>query len=254
MTSDIGLRHGSTWLEAVQHSQPGSRRCISCSSTREARSSPTLPWAYHWEILGYLGRPCASQGDRGSKNLSKLGLKHNFAKSTRVYPFTASQGQTKGTNGAKFAVFFFFFFFADFCRFSLFLGITAFRRRGKPQETAEVRRKPRARLGKSPKPPDLLLLAFLDFLAFLLFKEFLAILSACPFFPKDLRGSASIRNPLFIWWFSLPLLQKGKEKKIRGDGLKKRSRQFATNVTTIYDILGHFATFYDNFRLFVPLT
>ena len=35
---------------------------------------------------------------------------------------------------------------------------------------------------------------------------------------------------------------------------KKTSRQFTTNVTTICDILRQFATFYDNFRLFVPLT
>ena len=38
-----------------------------------------------------------------------------------------------------------------------------------------------------------------------------------------------------------------------GDG-KKMSRQFATNVTTIYDMSRQFATFYDNFRLFIPLT
>ena len=35
---------------------------------------------------------------------------------------------------------------------------------------------------------------------------------------------------------------------------KKASRQFATNVTTIYDMSRQFATFYDNFRLFIPLT
>ena len=44
----------------------------------------------------------------------------------------------------------------------------------------------------------------------------------------------------------------------KGDGGKgtgqKASRQFARNVTTTYDILRQFATFYDNFRLFVPLT
>ena len=39
----------------------------------------------------------------------------------------------------------------------------------------------------------------------------------------------------------------------RGTG-KKMSRQFATNVTTIYDMSRQFATFYDNFRLFIPLT
>ena len=44
--------------------------------------------------------------------------------------------------------------------------------------------------------------------------------------------------------------QKGRRE---GDG-KKMSRQFATNVTTIYDILRQLATSYDNYRLFVPLT
>ena len=46
----------------------------------------------------------------------------------------------KGTNGAKFTVF--LQIFADFCRFSLFLGITAFRRRRFSQTTADFRRKP----------------------------------------------------------------------------------------------------------------
>ena len=44
----------------------------------------------------------------------------------------------------------------------------------------------------------------------------------------------------------------------KGDGgkgtEKKMSRQFATNVTTVYDMSRQFATFYDNFRLFIPLT
>ena len=43
-------------------------------------------------------------------------------------------------------------------------------------------------------------------------------------------------------------------RKPKGDGGKgtgkKMSRQFATNVTTIYDILRQLATFYDNFHLF----
>ena len=46
---------------------------------------------------------------------------------------------------------------------------------------------------------------------------------------------------------------KTKRERREGDG-KKTSRQFATNVTTIYEILRQIATFYDNFRLFVPLT
>ena len=45
-----------------------------------------------------------------------------------------------------------------------------------------------------------------------------------------------------------------KQKGTAGRGReKKKSRQFATSVTTIYDILRRFATFYDNFRLFVPI-
>ena len=44
----------------------------------------------------------------------------------------------------------------------------------------------------------------------------------------------------------------------KGDGGKgtgkKMSRQFATNVTTIYDMSRQFATFYDNFRLFISLS
>ena len=49
--------------------------------------------------------------------------------------------------------------------------------------------------------PNLPFLAFLDFLAFFLFEEFLAILSVFPFFPKDFRGSASIRNPCLFGGF-----------------------------------------------------
>ena len=43
--------------------------------------------------------------------------------------------------------------------------------------------------------PDLLFLAFWDFLAFLLFEEFLAFLSVFPFFSKDFRGSEERDNP-----------------------------------------------------------
>ena len=51
--------------------------------------------------------------------------------------------------------------------------------------------------------PNLLFLAFLDFLAvFFLFKEFLAILSVLPFFPKDFRGSASTGNPCLFGGFA----------------------------------------------------
>ena len=52
---------------------------------------------------------------------------------------TNSKGQTEPNSQ------FFLQIFTDFCRFSLFLGITAFRKRRfsqKPQETADFRRKP----------------------------------------------------------------------------------------------------------------
>ena len=39
-------------------------------------------------------------------------------------------------------------------------------------------------------------------------------LSVFPFFPKDFRGSASVRNPCFFGGFPCRF-QKGKEKKIR---------------------------------------
>ena len=72
----------------------------------------------------------------------------------------------------------------------------------------------RARAGESPNRlllyPDLLFLAFWDFLAFLFFKEFLAFLSVFHFFSKDLRGSEEME---LFWWFSFS--RKSKEKKIR---------------------------------------
>ena len=43
--------------------------------------------------------------------------------------------------------------------------------------------------------PDLLFLASFNFLAFSLFKEFLVFWGVLPFFPKDFRGSARIKNP-----------------------------------------------------------
>ena len=46
---------------------------------------------------------------------------------------------------------------------------------------------------------------------------------------------------------------KTKSGRREGDG-KKTSRQFATNVNTLYDIFTTFCDIYDNFRLFVPLT
>ena len=47
---------------------------------------------------------------------------------------------------------------------------------------------------------------------------------------------------------------KTKRGRREGDGKKYVTTIFPTNVMTIYDILRQFATFYDNFRLFVPLT
>ena len=45
------------------------------------------------------------------------------------------------------------------------------------------------------------------------------------------------------------------QKVTAGRGRQKKvSRQFATNVTTIYDILREFVTFDDNIRLCVPMT
>ena len=63
--------------------------------------------------------------------------------------------------------------------------------------------------------PHLLFLAFSDFLAFFFsffFKEFHAILSVFPFFPKDFRGSASIGNARFFWWFSLPFSKRARKE------------------------------------------
>ena len=70
-----------------------------------------------------------------------------------------------------------------------------------------------------PKKPWSSFPCFLDFLAFLLSKEFLAFSCVLPFFPKDFRGSASIKKSLLFWWFSLPF-PKSKEKKIREDHAK----------------------------------
>ena len=65
--------------------------------------------------------------------------------------------------------------------------------------------------------PNLLFLAFLVFLACFLFKEFLAILSVFPFFPKDFRGLAGRRNPCLFGGFPccFPKRQ-GKEDQGRG--------------------------------------
>ena len=67
---------------------------------------------------------------------------------------------------------------------------------------------------------------------------------SCASFPKKMR-----------WDGQTAYYHRRKPKEDGGKGTaKKTSRQFATNVTTIYNILWQFATFYDNFRLFVPLS
>ena len=54
---------------------------------------------------------------------------------------------------------------------------------------------------KFPHHPDLLFLAFLEFLAFFSCKEFLAFSGVFPFFPKDFGGSPAKKNPWFFGGF-----------------------------------------------------
>ena len=61
--------------------------------------------------------------------------------------------------------------------------------------------------------PDLLFLAFCDFLAFLLFKELPAFLSVFPSFSKSFRGSEETDNPCFFGGFSLPLPEKARKRR-----------------------------------------
>ena len=49
--------------------------------------------------------------------------------------------------------------------------------------------------------PNLLFLAFLDFLAFFFREEFLAFLSVFPFFPRNFKGSKERKNPCFFGGF-----------------------------------------------------
>ena len=54
---------------------------------------------------------------------------------------------------------------------------------------------------------------------------------------------------------AIALYSANTKKGTAGSGRQKqKSRRFATNVTTIYEIIRQLATFYDNFRLIVPLT
>ena len=65
-----------------------------------------------------------------------------------------------------------------------------------------------------------------------------------------------VNNVVFdsvLTFFSTFFSAKTKRGRREGDG-KKKSRQFATNVTTIYDMSRQLATFCDNFRLLIPLT
>ena len=55
---------------------------------------------------------------------------------------------------------------------------------------------------RAPPPfPNLLFLAFLDFLAFFFCKESLAFLLVFPFFPRNFRGSEERKNPCFFGGF-----------------------------------------------------
>ena len=60
--------------------------------------------------------------------------------------------------------------------------------------------------------PDLLFLAFWDFLAFLLFEEVLVFLSVFPFLSKVFRGSEETENPCIFGGFPC-IFQKKKQGK-----------------------------------------
>ena len=82
-------------------------------------------------------------------------------------------------------------------------------------------------LFEKTKYPNLLFLAFLDFLAFFFCKEFLAFLIVFPLFPKNFRGSEERKNPCFFGGFPCLFLKKqGKEDQgdwcpNQGDGRKR---------------------------------
>ena len=81
--------------------------------------------------------------------------------------------------------------------------------------------------------PDLPFLAFLVFLAFSFHKEFLASLSCCPFFPRDLGGLSGKKNPCFFQWFCLPFSEKARERRFGSESLandRNRIGRFETNL------------------------
>ena len=78
----------------------------------------------------------------------------------------------------------------------------------------------RSNIGWAAANPLLRFLVFLEFLVFFPCEEFLVFLSVFPFFSRDFRGSAGIKNPCFFWRFSWPF-SKNKERKDREWGCNK---------------------------------
>ena len=84
------------------------------------------------------------------------------------------------------------------------------------RETSQTEPKLRKRRGVQKSMgnnPNLLFLAFLDFLAFFLSKVFLAFWGVFPFFPKDFRGSATIKNPCFFGGFPCRFPKKARKRR-----------------------------------------
>ena len=73
---------------------------------------------------------------------------------------------------------------------------------------------PKEKKSKEASFPDLFSLLFWISLLFSFSKEFLPFCAFFPFFPKDFRRLARIKNPCFFGGF-LAVFQKRKEKKIR---------------------------------------
>ena len=63
--------------------------------------------------------------------------------------------------------------------------------------------------------PVLPFLVFLEFLVFFPCEDFLVFLSVFPFFSRDFRGSAGIRNPCCFGGFPCRFPKKNKERKDR---------------------------------------
>ena len=79
--------------------------------------------------------------------------------------------------------------------------------------------------------PVLPFLVFLEFLVFFSCEEFLFFLSVFPFFSRDFRGSAGIKNPCFWGWFSLPSNPKNLLRLFFGNNLA-RQKITSKNKTT----------------------